>query len=248
MQDLKDKIILITGGSRGIGRAIAIQFAKAGSLVIINYNSNEKAANETLNEVIRLGRKGEIYQTSVANNNEVKEMFKYLRKKYKKIDVLVNNAGVNRDNLAAMMTNDQWNQVIDTNLNGLFYCCRGVLKMMIGKKSGSIINLTSLSGLAGKAGQTNYSASKGGIIGYTKALAKEVGRYGIRVNAIAPGLIDTDMIRDIPEEILKHHEENIPIGRLGKPEEVANVALFLASDLSSYITGHVLNVSGGEYT
>ncbi len=246
-QELQDKVVIVTGGSRGIGRAICIAFARQGSKVIINYNSNSEAAQATLEEILKFDRQAEIYQASVADNEQVKEMIRSIKKKYGQIDVLINNAGINKDNFVGMMSNDQWTEVIETNLNGLFYCSRAAIKAMLGKKSGVIINLTSLSGLAGQAGQTNYSASKGGIISFTKAMAREVARYGVRVNAIAPGLIETEMLDKIPADILEHHQKLIPLGRLGKPEEIANIALFLASDLSTYITGHVINASGGEY-
>ncbi len=246
-QELQDKVVIVTGGSRGIGRAICIAFARQGSKVIINYNSNSEAAQATLEEILKFDGQAEIYQASVADNEQVKEMIRSIKKKYGQIDVLINNAGINKDNFVGMMSNDQWTEVIETNLNGLFYCSRAAIKAMLGKKSGVIINLTSLSGLAGQAGQTNYSASKGGIISFTKAMAREVARYGVRVNAIAPGLIETEMLDKIPADILEHHQKLIPLGRLGKPEEIANIALFLASDLSTYITGHVINASGGEY-
>ena len=247
MQDLKDKVVLITGASRGIGRAMAVAFAKAGSKVIINYASSDEKAQEVLQEITAFGGQAELFKASVAEKEQVKEMMLFVKKNYGRLDVLVNNAGISADNFMAMMTDEQWHKVIGTNLDGLFYCCRTFIKMMMAKKSGVIINLTSLSGLAGQAGQTNYSASKGGIISFTKALAQEVAKYGIRVNAIAPGLIETDMTEKMPADILDYHRSLIPLGRLGKPEEVANVALFLASDWSSYITGEVLNISGGEY-
>lgn len=247
MHDLKDKVVLITGASRGIGRAMAIAFAKMGSKVIINYASSDDKAQEVLTEIAALGGQAELFKASIADKEQVKEMMMFVKKNYGRLDVLINNAGVTADNFMAMMTDEQWDWVIQTNLNGLFYCCRAFIKMMMAKKSGVIINLTSLSGLAGQQGQTNYSASKGGVISFTKALAREVARYGIRVNALAPGLIETDMTDKMPQDILEYHKGLIPLGRLGQPEEVANVALFLASDLSSYMTGEVLNISGGEY-
>lgn len=247
MLGLQGKVVLVTGGSRGIGRAICKAFAEQGCKVIINYHSNQEAAESILNEIVAMGQEAEIIQADISQSDQVKSMVSQIRKTYNRIDILVNNAGITKDNLLAMMSVKQWQDVIDTNLNGIFYCTKHVLKAMVGKKSGIIINMTSLSGVAGQEGQTNYSASKGGIISLTKSLAREVAKYGIRVNAIAPGLIETEMLEKIPIEILEHHKKMIPLKRLGRPEEIAKVALFLASDMSSYMTGQILNINGGEY-
>jgi len=243
---LKGKVAIITGGSRGIGKAIAIRFAEEGAKVMINYAQNDDAAADVVSHVLNKGLKILSIKGSVTNLNDVKHLIEETKRIYGRIDILVNNAGIKRDSFLMMMKESDWDDVIAVNLKGTYLCCKEVIKTMISQRSGKIINITSLTGVVGQVGQTNYAASKGGVISFTKALAKEVARFGILVNAIAPGFIETDMLKDVPEEILKESIKMIPLQRIGKPEEVADTALFLASEMSSYMTGQVLHVNGGQ--
>jgi 3-oxoacyl-[acyl-carrier protein] reductase len=238
--------VLVTGGSRGIGRAICIAFAKAGYPVIINYLSNEQAALETKKLVEEAGSIAELLPFDVSNREEIENALRNWEDTHSddNISVLINNAGIRDDALMIFMQNEQWNKVIDTNLNSFFYITRRLLKGMVTKRFGRIINIVSLSGLKGLPGQTNYSAAKAGVIGATKALALEVAARKVTVNAIAPGFIETDMTKDLDTEALI---KMIPAGRFGKVEEVADLALFLASERASYITGQVISVNGGLY-
>jgi 3-oxoacyl-[acyl-carrier protein] reductase len=246
MNLLKGKVAIITGGSRGIGRAIAIRFAEEGARVVINYAENNEAAKDVVSGALNKGLEILSIKGSVASANDVKNLIEETKKSYGRIDILVNNAGIKRDGFLMMMKERDWDEIINVNLKGTYLCCREVIKTMISQRGGRIINITSLTGVVGQAGQTNYAASKGGIISFTKALAKEVAHFGILVNAMAPGFIETDMLRDVPEEILKESIRVIPLQRFGKPEEIADVALFLASEMSNYITGQVLHVNGGQ--
>jgi 3-oxoacyl-[acyl-carrier protein] reductase len=241
------KIALVTGGSRGIGRAICKKLSQMGYYVLINFRSNEAEANATLNEIEFAGGKGEIIGFDVAKKDEVRDKLgKWIENHPDQyIEVLVNNAGVREDTLMIWMKDEQWEKVLSTNLDGFFYVTRLVLNGMIPKRWGRIINIVSLSGLKGVPGQTNYSASKGGVIAATKALAQEVGRRGITVNAVAPGFIKTEMTEDIPEKELR---ALIPVNRFGEPAEVAYAVGFLASPEASYITGEILSVNGGMYS
>jgi 3-oxoacyl-[acyl-carrier protein] reductase len=241
------KAVLVTGGSRGIGRAICLKMAAQGYYILINYKGNEAAANETLAQVKALGADGEIMQFDVQDKAQVKAVLGgwIEREKEKIIEVLVNNAGIKDDTLMLWMKDEQWESVVDTSLGGFFYVTREVLNGMLLRKSGRIVNVVSLSGLKGMAGQTNYSAAKAGVIGATKALAQEIGKRGITVNAVAPGFIATDMTEGLNEKELK---TMIPVQRFGQPEEVAHAVAFLASPESGYITGVVLSVNGGLYT
>lgn len=245
MSTLLGKVALITGGSRGIGRSIVIALAQAGAKVVINYQGNESAAQDTLDQVITAGAEGFIVKTDVASSKEVDEMIKEVISKYGRIDILVNNAGITRDNLLLRMKDEEWEKVINTNLTGVFNCVRAVTKQMMKQRFGKIINISSVVGLSGNAGQVNYAAAKAGIVGLTKSVARELATRGIMVNAIAPGYIITDMTDEINEGMKEQLKSRIPIGRLGNPEDVANLALFLAGPGSDYITGQVISVDGG---
>ncbi len=242
------KCVLVTGGSRGIGRAICLKMAALGYYVLINYKSNAEEANNTLSQIEESGGDGELLQFDVADRDEVKQVLGgwiEANEDNKYIEVLVNNAGIREDSLMAWMSEEQWDNVLKTNLDSFFVVTRLVLNSMLGRKYGRIINVVSLSGIKGLAGQTNYSAAKAGVIGATKALAQEVGRQGITVNALAPGFIKTDMTEGLDEKELK---ALIPVRRFGLPEEVAHAAAFFASSEAAYITGQVLSINGGLYT
>ncbi len=241
------KYALVTGGSRGIGRAISLRLAQEGLTVIINYLSNKEAAEETLKLIEEKGGQGELLPFDISNADSICEALDdwNIRHKEEYISILVNNAGIRSDNLMIFMEDQQWNSVLGTTLNGFFYTTRHLLKNMIVNRYGRIINMTSLSGIKGLPGQTNYSAAKAALIGATKALAQEVAPRKITVNAIAPGFIETDMTKDLDQTTLK---KLIPAGRFGKPEEVAELVAFLASEKSSYITGEVISINGGLYT
>ncbi len=240
------KFALITGGSRGIGKAVSQKLATDGMYVVINYHSNKEEAEKTLKEIKLSGGKGELLQFDVSVPAEIENALEKFSENHPEnhIEVLVNNAGIRKDNLQVFMSNNEWNDVINTNLNSFFYITRRLLKDMLVNKFGRIINMVSLSGLKGMPGQTNYSASKAGMIGATKALAQEIAPKKVTVNAVAPGFIKTDMTSDLDEKELK---KIIPMRRFGKPEEVAELVSFLASDKASYITGEVISVNGGIY-
>jgi len=241
------KCALITGGSRGIGRAICTKLAGLGYFVLVNYKSKAEEGGKTLSLINEAGGNGELMQFDVADKNQIQEVLgKWIDANQEKhIEILVNNAGIRDDSLMAWMAEEQWDNVIKTNLDSFFYVTRLVLNSMLAQKYGRIINIVSLSGLKGLAGQTNYSAAKAGVIGATKALAQEVGRQGITVNALAPGFIKTDMTEGLDEKELK---VIIPVRRFGLPEEVAHAAAFLASPEAGYITGQVLSINGGLYS
>lgn len=241
------KYALVTGGSRGIGRACCIRLAETGHYIIINYRSNRMEAEKTLQIVREKGSDGEIMKFDVSDQREAEEALSSWIQNHEGeyISVLVNNAGIRKDALIMWMKNDEWNDVINTNLNGFLYITRLLIKDMLINKFGRIINIVSLSGLKGLPGQANYSAAKAGVIGATKAIAQEVAKKKVTANAVAPGFIHTDMTRDLDESQLK---AMIPMGRFGNPEEVAGVVNFLASEEASYITGTVINVNGGLYT
>ncbi len=241
------KYALVTGGSRGIGRAICVKLSQMGCHVIINYNSNREAALETQQKVEALGGSAELLPFDVADEEQVNAALDRWNDKHpdETISILVNNAGIRRDGLTVFMSNEEWQDVLNTNLNGFFYLTRRLVKEMMTKRYGRIINIASLSGLKGTPGQLNYSAAKAAMIGATKALAQEVGARKITVNAVAPGFIATDMTKELDEASLK---KMIPAGRFGEPEEVAAVVGFLASDEAAYINGEVISVNGGLYT
>lgn len=239
---MSEKLALVTGGSRGIGRACALKLASCGYDVIINYAGNIEAANKTVEDIKALGVNSEAFKFDVSNQAEVDENIAKIVEKYGRIDILVNNAGITRDDLFIRMNEDKWNAVINTNLNSAFYVSKPVVKVMIKQRSGAIVNMSSVVGVSGNAGQANYSAAKAGLIGFTKSLAKELGARNIRVNAIAPGFIATDMTKDLTntEEMMKL----IPLKRMGTPEDIAEAVKFLTVD-STYVTGQVLEVDGG---
>lgn len=242
---LTDKIALVTGGSRGIGAAIAKALAKEGASVVINYNGSEERAKAVAEEIKVSGGKAEIYQCNVADFDACGEMIKTLIQKYGRIDILVNNAGITKDGLLVKMTEEDFDAVINTNLKGAFHTIRHMSRYFLKQKSGKIINISSVSGIMGNAGQANYSASKAGIIGLTKSAARELASRGINVNAIAPGFIATDMTEAMPENVKNSLTETIPLKRIGRPEEIADTAVFLASGKADYITGQVFAVDGG---
>jgi len=242
------KYALITGASRGIGKAIALRLASKGYSILINYLSNQACAQAVLDEIAKDGGHAELLPFDASDPKQIEQAIDQWEEKHPEewISVLVNNAGIRRDNMMFMMSDDDWHSVLDTNLNGFFYITRRLLKhMMPRKRGGRIINMASLSGLKGMPGQVNYSAAKAALIGATKALAQEVAPRKITVNAVAPGFIETDMTKDLPQDELK---KMVPVGRFGKPEEVAALVDFLVSDEASYITGEVINVNGGLYT
>ncbi len=242
---LTDKIALVTGASRGIGAAIAKALAKEGAAVIINYNGSKEKAQAVADEITAAGGKAEIYQCSVADFDACREMIETMIKKHGRIDILVNNAGITRDGLLMKMSEADFDTVLDTNLKGAFHTIRHMSRWFLKQRSGKIINISSVSGILGNAGQANYSASKAGVIGLTKSTARELASRGINVNAIAPGFIATDMTDAMPEDAKKKMTEAIPLGRIGKPQEIADLAVFLASDKADYITGQVFAVDGG---
>lgn len=241
------KYALVTGGSRGIGRAVCIKLASMGLPVLINYQSNRQAAEETRQIITENGGSAELMPFDVTKADEVDQAIETWQNAHPEdyIGVLVNNAGIRKDTLMVFMQNEDWHSVIDTTLNGFFYTTRRLIKGMLSKRDGRIINMASLSGLKGQGGQTNYSAAKAALIGATKALAQEIGSRKITVNAVAPGFIETDMTQGFNEADFK---KMIPAGRFGKPEEVAALVGFLASDDAAYITGEVISINGGLYT
>ena len=242
---LKNKISLITGAGRGIGRAIAIALAKEGAEVVINYNGSEERAKEVKQTIEENGGKASIYKCNVSDFVACEAMIKDIVKEYGHLDILVNNAGITKDGLIMKMKEEDFDSVLNVNLKGTFNTIRHSARQMLKQRSGKIINISSVSGILGNVGQANYAASKAGVIGLTKTMARELGSRGITVNAIAPGFVDTEMTEVLSEEIRENACKQIILGRFGKPEDIANTAVFLASDKADYITGQVISVDGG---
>jgi 3-oxoacyl-[acyl-carrier protein] reductase len=244
---LQGQIALVTGGSRGIGRSIVLALGRSGAHVIVNYRGNLAAADATLKELISKDGKGELSQFDVANENQVEEAVKKVVDQHQKIDIVVNNAGVTSDNLLIRTKSEDWDQVFGTNLKGTILCTKAVCRVMIRQRYGRIINLSSVVGQMGNAGQSLYASTKAGIIGFTKAVAREVASRGITVNAVAPGFIETEMTGRLSDKLREEFLRSIPLGRFGTCDEVAELVVFLAGGGAGYITGQVLNVNGGLY-
>ncbi|EGT3599884.1 3-oxoacyl-[acyl-carrier-protein] reductase [Clostridium perfringens] len=242
---LKDKVAIVTGGTRGIGRAIALKLADKGANIVINYRNSDKEAEELKAILEEKGVKVLTVKCDISNFEDSKNLMNKCKEVFGKIDILVNNAGITKDTLIMRMKEEDFDSVIDVNLKGTFNCAKHASAIMLKQRFGKIINMTSVVGIAGNAGQVNYAASKAGVIGLTKSLAKELGSRGITVNAVAPGFINTDMTASLSEKVKEEASKNIPLKRLGDSEDVANLVGFLASDAANYITGQVINVDGG---
>ena len=242
---LEGKIAFVTGGSRGIGRAIALALADAGANVILSYRNATVEAQLVVDEIKKKGCEAIAFQADVSLFNQSREIIEKVIEQFKRLDILVNNAGITKDNLLMRMSEEEWDMVINTNLKSVFNMTKAAIKPMMSQRAGKIVNITSISGVVGNAGQTNYAASKAGIIGFSKSLAKELGSRNIQVNAVAPGFVETDMTAKLNEDQRKKLAENIPLRRTAKPEEIAGVVKFLASPAADYITGQVICVDGG---
>lgn len=244
---LKDKVAIVTGASRGIGRAIALSLASSGANVVVNYAGSEAAAHEVANEIEKMGRKAVLFQADVSDGEKVSQMVEKTLEEFGRVDILVNNAGITRDNLLMRMKDSEWDQVINTNLKGVYNCIKAVTRPMMKQRAGRIINISSVVGSLGNPGQANYVAAKAGVIGLTKSVAREMASRGITVNAVAPGFIETDMTAKLGEDIQTSLMAQIPLQRLGQPDDIANMVRFLCSDEASYITGQTIHVDGGMY-
>ncbi len=242
---LKGKCAIVTGASRGIGKAIALKLASLGANIVLNYRSNEKEALEVENEIKGMGVETLCVKGDISKSEEVDNLINSAKEKFGTIDIMVNNAGITKDGLIIRMKEEDFDNVIDVNLKGVFNCLKAITPIMMKQKHGKIINLSSVVGITGNAGQVNYSASKAGVIGMTKSLAREIGSRGITVNAVAPGYIETDMTEALADKYKEEMKKNIPLKRLGKASDVANVVAFLASESADYVTGQVIQVDGG---
>lgn len=243
--NLEDKVAIVTGSSRGIGRSIALELGDLGAKVIVNYLTSEEPAKEVVDSIQAAGGEAVVHRADVGDFDEAQGLIDFALETYESLDILVNNAGITRDGLIMMMSEADWDDVIRTNLKSTFNCSKAAIRHMMRKRAGRIINITSVSGQMGNAGQTNYSASKAGQIGFTKAMAREVASRNVTVNAVAAGFIDTEIWSDVSQEMQQAALDMIPLGRKGQPEEIAKAVAFLASDAGAYITGHVLTVDGG---
>jgi len=242
------RVVIITGGSRGIGRAIAFRFAEEKpKLVLLHYDPDDSAAKETLERLVERGVQGEAHRIDVSSRGDVDRLFKEVLARFGRVDVLVNNAGITKDGLLMRMSEDEWDLVLRVNLKGVFNCSQAVIRSMIKERSGRIVNISSVAGQMGNAGQTNYAASKAGIMGFTKSLAREVGSRGITVNAVAPGYINTEMTSSLPDKLKEAFVQQIPLARVGEPEDVAEAVHWLCSEGARYVTGQVIHVNGGLY-
>jgi len=242
---LKDRVAVVTGGSRGIGRAIALEFAARGAAIVVNYHKSPEAADEVVKQIVEAGGKAAAFQADVSDFKQAESLIKFAIETFGDLRILVNNAGITKDTLIMMMSEADWDAVINTNLKSTFNCSKAAVKHMLRKRAGRILNIASVAGQMGNAGQVNYSASKGGQIAFTKSLAREVAARNITVNAIAPGFVDTEILADMSPETLEAMLKLVPLARKAKPEEIAYAAAFLASDQAAYITGQVLGVDGG---
>lgn len=247
MTEIKRKVALVTGASRGIGRAIAIELARQGSYVIVNYSSSPEAAQETLNAIREAGSDGEVLKFAVQDSQQVENAFDGIKSRHGQLDILVNNAGISRDGLVLRMKDEEWLATLAVNLNGSFFCARAAARLMLKAKKGRIINISSVVGEMGNAGQVPYVSSKSGVIGMTKALARELASRNVTVNAVTPGFIETDMTSALDDKLKAEHLKSIPLSRYGQAEEVAQLVAFLASDNAAYITGQVIGINGGMY-
>lgn len=245
MAKLDGKTAVVTGASRGIGRAIALELAKEGANVVVNYSGSEAKAKEVVDEILKIGQKAIAVQANVADNDSVQNLMKTALEEFGSIDILVNNAGITRDNLLMRMKEDEWDDVINTNLKGVFLCTKAVTRQMMKQRAGRIINIASVVGVMGNAGQANYTAAKAGVIGLTKTTARELAARNILVNAVAPGFIETEMTEVLPEDVKNAMLSQIPLAKFGQAENIAKAVAFLASDDAEYITGQVLHVDGG---